>query len=97
MLPLNADTAADISQRRKEKFPRSKYCRSVEGSLTSTPMSSLNIHATLLQWSIENLRSYNTDSLMELSPSWETANCTAFYGTRSFISVFTRALYWSLS
>jgi hypothetical protein len=41
---------------------------------------------------------------MELSPSWEAANCAAkfknfpaFHGTRRFISVFTRALHWSLS
>jgi hypothetical protein len=42
-------------------------------------------------------------SLMELSPSWEVDNCAAtqehpaFYGTRRFITVFTRALHWSLS
>jgi hypothetical protein len=40
---------------------------------------------------------------MELSPSWEAANCAAsknfpaFYGTQRFITVFTRALHWSLS
>jgi hypothetical protein len=41
---------------------------------------------------------------MELSPSWEAANCAttqeinpAFYGTRRFITVFTRALHRSLS
>jgi hypothetical protein len=40
---------------------------------------------------------------MELSPSWEAANCAAtqeinpaFYGTRWFITVFTRALHRSL-
>jgi hypothetical protein len=42
-------------------------------------------------------------SLMELSPPWEAANVQplkkfpAFYGTRRFITVFTRALHWSLS
>jgi hypothetical protein len=42
-------------------------------------------------------------SFMELSPSWEAANCAAtkkfpaFYRTRSFIIVFTRAIHWSLS
>jgi hypothetical protein len=39
-------------------------------------------------------------SLMKLSPSWEAANCAAtptFYGTRRFITVFTKALHWSLS
>jgi hypothetical protein len=41
-------------------------------------------------------------SLMELSPSWEVANCAAtqelpaFYGIRRFITVSTRALHWSL-
>jgi hypothetical protein len=40
---------------------------------------------------------------MELSPSSEAAivqllkNFSAFYGTRKFITVFTRALHWSLS
>jgi hypothetical protein len=40
---------------------------------------------------------------MELSPSWEAANCAAtknfpaFYGTWRFITMFTRALHWSLS
>jgi hypothetical protein len=41
---------------------------------------------------------------MELSPSWEAANCaatqeiiSAFYGTRRFITVFTRAIHPSLS
>jgi hypothetical protein len=40
---------------------------------------------------------------MELSPSWEAASCTSlknfpiFYGTQKFITVFTRALHWSLS
>jgi hypothetical protein len=41
---------------------------------------------------------------MELSPSWEAANCAAtqeiipaFYGTRRLITVFTRALHRSLS
>jgi hypothetical protein len=45
-----------------------------------------------------------THSLMELRPSWEAANCAAtqeiipaFYRTRRFITVFTRALHWSLS
>jgi hypothetical protein len=45
-----------------------------------------------------------THSLMELSPSWEAANCAAtqgiipaFYGTRRFITVFTRAHHRSLS
>jgi hypothetical protein len=44
-----------------------------------------------------------TYSLMELSPSWEAAtvqvlkNFQAFYGTQRYITVFTRALYWSLS
>jgi hypothetical protein len=41
-----------------------------------------------------------THSLMELSSSWEVANCAAtqaFYGTRRFITVFTRALHWSIS
>jgi hypothetical protein len=44
-----------------------------------------------------------THSLMELSPSWEATNCAAtqelpaFYGTQMFITVFTRALHWSLS
>jgi hypothetical protein len=39
---------------------------------------------------------------MELSPSWEPPivqllkNFTTFYGTRKFITVFTRALHWSL-
>jgi hypothetical protein len=37
-----------------------------------------------------------THSLMELSPSWEAVNCAAFYETRRFITVFTRALHWSL-
>jgi hypothetical protein len=38
-----------------------------------------------------------------LTPSWGAANSallknfTAFYGTRRFITVFTRALYWPLS
>jgi hypothetical protein len=42
-------------------------------------------------------------SLMELSPSWEAANCSAtqefkaFYGTRWFTAVSTRALHWFLS
>jgi hypothetical protein len=42
-------------------------------------------------------------NFMELSPSWEAANCAttqelpAFYGTRRFITVFTRALHWFLS
>jgi hypothetical protein len=42
-------------------------------------------------------------SFMELSPSWEAANCElfknfpAFYGTRRLNTVFTRALHWSLS
>jgi hypothetical protein len=41
--------------------------------------------------------------LTELSPSREAANCAAtqkfpaFNGTRTFITVFTRALHWSLS
>jgi hypothetical protein len=41
--------------------------------------------------------------LTELSPSWEATNCAAaqelpaFYGTRRFITVFTRGLHWSLS
>jgi hypothetical protein len=41
--------------------------------------------------------------LTELSPFWEAANCAAtkkfpeFYGTRKFITVFTRTLHWSLS
>jgi hypothetical protein len=40
---------------------------------------------------------------MELSPSWEAAshaalkNFPTFYGTRWFITVFTRALQWFLS
>jgi hypothetical protein len=40
---------------------------------------------------------------MELSPSWEATNCAstkkfpAFYGTRRFITVFTRTLHWSIS
>jgi hypothetical protein len=40
---------------------------------------------------------------MELSPSWEAANCAAtqelpsIYGTRRFITVFKRALHWCLS
>jgi hypothetical protein len=40
---------------------------------------------------------------MELSPSWEAANCVATqelpssYGTWRFITVFTRVLHWSLS
>jgi hypothetical protein len=39
---------------------------------------------------------------MELRPSWEAPvvqlpkNLPAFYGTRRFITVFTRALHWSL-
>jgi hypothetical protein len=39
---------------------------------------------------------------MELSPSWEAACCAAtqefrnIFGTRRFITVFTRALHWSL-
>jgi hypothetical protein len=43
-------------------------------------------------------------SLLDLSPSWGAASCAAklknfpeFYGTRRFITVFTRALHWSLS
>jgi hypothetical protein len=32
-----------------------------------------------------------------LSPSWEAGSCAAFYGTRRFITAFTRALHWSLS
>jgi hypothetical protein len=45
----------------------------------------------------------NTYLLTELSPSWEAANCAAtqelpaFYGTRRFITMFTRAFHWSLS
>jgi hypothetical protein len=41
--------------------------------------------------------------LMELSPSWEASNCAAtqdvpkIYVTRRFITVFTRALHWSIS
>jgi hypothetical protein len=38
-----------------------------------------------------------TLSFMELGPSCEAANCAAFYGPRTFITVFTRALHWSLS
>jgi hypothetical protein len=44
-----------------------------------------------------------TNSLMELSPSSEATNWQllknfpAFYGTRRFITVYTRALHWSLS
>jgi hypothetical protein len=40
---------------------------------------------------------------MQMSPSWETASCVAtqelpaFYGTWSLVTVFTRALHWSLS
>jgi hypothetical protein len=40
---------------------------------------------------------------MELSPSWEAANCETtqefpnIYGTQRLITVFTRALHWSLS
>jgi hypothetical protein len=38
---------------------------------------------------------------MELSPHWEVAqllkNFPTFYGTRRFITVFTRALHWSVS
>jgi hypothetical protein len=42
---------------------------------------------------------------MQPSPSWETASCAAtqdksfgtFYGTRSFITVFTGALHWFVS
>jgi hypothetical protein len=46
---------------------------------------------------------YVSCSLMELSPSWEAANCAAtqelpaFYGTWRFITVFTRPHHWSLS
>jgi hypothetical protein len=42
-------------------------------------------------------------SVMELSPSWEAANCAAIHElpsilwNRSFITVFTRTLHWSLS
>jgi hypothetical protein len=42
-------------------------------------------------------------NFMELSPSWEVAsaqllkNFPVFYGTRRFITVFTRALHWPLS
>jgi hypothetical protein len=44
-----------------------------------------------------------TTNFMEMSPSWEvtsdaaTKNYLMFNGTRSFITVFTRALHWSLS
>jgi hypothetical protein len=44
-----------------------------------------------------------THSLMEQGPSWEAGNCAAtqelpsIYGIRRFITVFTRALHWSLS
>jgi hypothetical protein len=44
-----------------------------------------------------------THSLMELSPPWNLPivqllkNFPAFYGTRRFIAVFTRALHWYLS
>jgi hypothetical protein len=44
-----------------------------------------------------------THSFMELSTSWEAASCAlsenfpALYGTLKFITVFTRALHWSLS
>jgi hypothetical protein len=40
---------------------------------------------------------------MDLSPVWEAASCastqefTNIYGTRNFITVFTRALHWYLS
>jgi hypothetical protein len=42
-------------------------------------------------------------NFMELSPSWEPPvvqllkNFPEFYGTRRFITIFTRALHWSLS
>jgi hypothetical protein len=45
----------------------------------------------------------HTHSLMELSPSWEAANCAATQELPSILwnpkvhTVFTRALYWSLS
>jgi hypothetical protein len=61
------------------------------GSCTST-----HVHIT------ESLIFLITHSLIELSPSWEAANCAAtqelpeFYGTRRFIAVFTRAVHWSL-
>jgi hypothetical protein len=49
-------------------------------------------------------RIFTHHSLMELSPSWEAANCTAtqeiipaFYGTRRFIAVLTRVFHWPLS
>jgi hypothetical protein len=55
--------------------------------------------ATVLVMEIDTI----THSLMELSPSSEAANCAAtqelpsIYETRRFITVFTRALQWSLS
>jgi hypothetical protein len=53
----------------------------------------------------ENMWSFASmlTNVMELSPSWEAAshellkNFPAFYGTRRFINVFTRAFHWSLS
>jgi hypothetical protein len=36
-------------------------------------------------------------NFMQLSPSWEDAKCEAVYGTWKFITMFTRALHWSLS
>jgi hypothetical protein len=62
------------------------------------------IHCHSTTWHCSELMTASlTHSLMEMSPSWEAANCAAtqeipsIYGTRRFTTVFTRALHWSLT
>jgi hypothetical protein len=72
-----------------------KFCNSVQH------VSNMDI--PVLLYHVKSIHSL-THSLMELSSSWEGANCAAtqeiipaFYGTRRFITVFTRAIHRSLS
>jgi hypothetical protein len=83
----------------KAKIGRSSHTETKQDNLVNNKIS-VKCNRSSHYAARSNMCTY---SLMELSPSWQAANCAAtqkinpaFYGTRRFITVFTRALDRSL-
>jgi hypothetical protein len=61
------------------------------------------IRKWIARWTAELLQFCKLTNSMQSSPSWEATTCwitknfSTFYGTCKFITMFTRALHWSLS
>jgi hypothetical protein len=81
----------------QQQFPHPTVQRSSRLNISNEPLWKPKISKYGSCYSVPT-----SSSLMELSPSWEAANCAAtqelpnILWTRRFITAFTRALHWSL-